>query len=152
MAKKTKQEAQREQLSRAEKRNRQERRTKSSRKEREKEKRRKKQEREEVEMESAADKYKESSEQTVHAFEEAVVKDTVLTDDDNCTVRFMKKICEFNTAFYPLFMGLVLSFVIWKGYAFEFTVYLIGLVCCMCFNVFKVHRACIDFVLSRWTL
>ena len=46
MAKKTKQEAQKEQLSRAEKRNRQERRTKSSRKEREKEKRRKKQERE----------------------------------------------------------------------------------------------------------
>jgi hypothetical protein len=113
---------------------------------------RKKQEREEVEMESAADKYKESSEQTVHAFEEAVVKDTVLTDDDNCTVRFMKKICEFNTAFYPLFMGLVLSFVMGKCYAFEFTVYLIGLVCCMCFNVFKVHRACIDFVLSRWTL
>lgn len=45
MAKKTKQEAQQERLSLAEKRNRQERRNKTSRKEREQEKRRKKQER-----------------------------------------------------------------------------------------------------------
>lgn len=45
MAKKTKQEAQQERLSLAEKRNRQERRNKKSRKEREQEKRRKKQER-----------------------------------------------------------------------------------------------------------
>lgn len=113
---------------------------------------RKKAEREEVEMDSAADKYKESSEQTVHTFEEAVVKDTVLTDDDNCTVRFMKKVVEFHTNFYPLLMGLILAFVMGKSFAFHFTVYIIGIICCMCFNVFKVHRACIDFVLSRWII
>ena len=47
-----------------------------------------------------------------------MVKDTVLTDDDNCTERFMKKICEYNTNFYPLTMAFVVSVVLGRSYAF----------------------------------
>lgn len=80
------------------------------------------------------------------------MKDTVLTDDDTCTERFMKKMSELNTNFNPLMMGIVLSVVVGRSFAYEFSIYLIGLVCCMCFNVFKVHRACIDFILNRWAI
>lgn len=64
----------------------------------------------------------------------------------------MKKMSELNTNFNPLLLGIVLSFVMGRSFAYEFTIYLLGLVCCLCFNVFKVHRACIDFMVSRWAI
>ena len=81
-----------------------------------------------------------------------MAKDTVLLDEDTCTERMMKKMSELNTNFNPLMMGVAVSVVVGRSYAFEFTVYLFALVCCFVFNVFKVHRACIDFFLTRWAI
>ena len=62
----------------------------------------------------------------------------------------MKKACEFNVNFNPLLLGMVVSFVSGHSYAFSFSFYVIGLVCCILFNVFKIHRACITIWFGRW--
>jgi len=49
-------------------------------------------------------------------------------------------------------MGIMLSLVTATSTAFSFTFYIIGITCCIFFNLFKVHRACIDFFLSRWAI
>ena len=62
----------------------------------------------------------------------------------------MKKACEFNVNFNPLLLGMVVSFVSGHSYAFPFSIYVIGLICCILFNVFKIHRACITIWFGRW--
>lgn len=64
----------------------------------------------------------------------------------------MKKVIELNVHFNPWLMGIMLSLVTASSTAFSFTFYMIGIACCVCFNLFKVHRACIDFFLSRWAI
>jgi hypothetical protein len=46
----------------------------------------------------------------------------------------------------------MLSFVTGTSSAFSFSFYLIAIVCCVLFNSFKVHRACVDHFLSRWAI
>lgn len=92
--------------------------------------------------ESAADKYKES-EVTRHQFEKEAVQSTILSDEDTCAERLMKKICEFNVSFNPLLLGVPLNFLLGRSFAFSVVVFVIGIVACLLFNVFKVHRACI---------
>ena len=64
----------------------------------------------------------------------------------------MKKACEFNVTFNPLLLGSVLAFVTGHSYAFSFSAYVIGIVACVVFNVFKMHRACVDQMILRWMI
>jgi hypothetical protein len=64
----------------------------------------------------------------------------------------MKKACEFNTNFNPLLLCTLLTFVAGKSFGFTFAIYIFGIVFAITFNVFKVHRACIDFYFFRWAI
>ena len=64
----------------------------------------------------------------------------------------MKKVIELNVQFNPWLMGIMLSLVTATSTGFSFTFYMIGITCCVLFNSFKVHRACIDHFLSRWAI
>ena len=65
--------------------------------------------------ESAADKYKESSEVTNIQFDKAAIVSTVLKDEDTCTERLMKKMCELNSFFNPLLIAMPLNFVLGRS-------------------------------------
>ena len=64
----------------------------------------------------------------------------------------MKKACDFNVTFNPLFLSIIVAFVSGRSYAFSFSIYVIGIICCVVFNVFKIHRACVDFWFARWLI
>lgn len=104
---------------------------------------------EEVPVESAGEKYKEETEVTQHQFDVAAVRSTVLADTDTCTERLMKKICEFNVLFNPLLLALPLNFILGRSMAFSVSMFFLSIVCCFLFNVFKVHRACIELKYGR---
>jgi Fe2+ transport system protein B len=106
---------------------------------------------EEVEANSAQEKYKDQ-EATEHKFEEKAVADTAFAETDTCVDRLVKKTCEFNVTFNPLMMSVILSFVAGHSYAFSFSIYLFALVFCLVFNVFKVHRAWVEQVFARWLI
>ena len=69
------------------------------------------------------------------------MKESILTDDDTCVDRMMKKACEFNTNINPLLMGSILTFIAGKSYGFTFAIYMFGIIFGIVFNVFKIHRA-----------
>jgi len=69
------------------------------------------------------------------------MKDITLTDDDNCVERMMKKACDFNVTLNPLLLPIIVAFASGHSYALSISVYIIGIICCVLFNVFKVHRA-----------
>lgn len=64
----------------------------------------------------------------------------------------MKKIVELNVQFNPWLMGVMLSLVSGGSSGFCISFYVIGILCCVLFNSFKVHRACVDHFLSRWAI
>lgn len=103
---------------------------------------------EEPPSESAAEKYKES-EITQHQFDKAAVKSTILNDEDTCVDRLMKKVCEFNVTFNPILLALPLNFVLGRSLAFSVAIFVIAALCCYIFNVFKVHRACVEVKVGR---
>jgi hypothetical protein len=98
--------------------------------------------------ESAADKYKES-ELTQHQFEQNAVRSTILTDNDTCTERLMKKVCEYNVTFNPLLLAVPLNLVLGRSMGFSVAMFVIAAVWCYLFNVFKVHRAWIEMKAGR---
>lgn len=77
------------------------------------------------------------------------MQSTVLTDDDTCAERLMKKVCEFNVSFNPLLLGVPLNLLLGRSLAFSVVVFVLGVVACLLFNVFKVHRACIQMKAGR---
>ena len=86
---------------------------------------------------------------TQHQFDQAAAKSTILTDEDTCTERFMKKICDFNVNFNPLLLALPLNFILGKSMAFSIVIFFFAITSCYVFNVFKVHRACIEVKAGR---
>jgi hypothetical protein len=106
----------------------------------------------EAEAKSAGPEYRESESQQQIAgshFEQSAIQANTFTEYDTCTERFMKKIGEINVNFNPLLLALPLNFVLGRSYAFVIVVYFLAAVFCLVFNVFKVHRACVEFRASR---
>lgn len=64
----------------------------------------------------------------------------------------MKKMCELNVEFNPILLSLPLSLVTGTSFSFIVVIYFVAAALCLFFNVFKVHRACIDHKLSRYVL
>lgn len=61
----------------------------------------------------------------------------------------MKKIGEINVLFNPLLITLPLNMVAGRTYAFSIVIYFVAWMFCLIFNVFKVHRACVEYKISR---
>lgn len=78
------------------------------------------------------------------------MQDSELRDEDTCVERMMKKTCDFNVRYNPLLLGVVLALVAGQSYAFVFIMYVLGLACCIVFNVFKVHRGWVETMVGRW--
>ena len=64
----------------------------------------------------------------------------------------MKKMCELNVDFNPILISLPLSLVTGTSFSFIVVIYFSAATLCQFFNVFKVHRACIEHKLSRYVL
>lgn len=77
------------------------------------------------------------------------MRSTALSDDDTCTEIFMKKMCEYNVTFNPILLLVPLNFVLGRSFAFSFVIFITAAVCCCLFNVFKVHRACVESKAGR---
>lgn len=60
--------------------------------------------------------------------------------------------CELNVDFNPLFLSLPLSLAMGTSFSFIVVIYFAAATACLFFNVFKVHRACIEHKLSRYVL
>jgi hypothetical protein len=101
----------------------------------------------ESDSDSAGVQYQE--ENSRQQFEKAAVAGTVFQETDTCTERFMKKVCEYNVLFSPLLISLPLNLVAGRSMAFCIAMYCLALVFCLLFNLFKVHRACIEHKISR---
>jgi hypothetical protein len=61
----------------------------------------------------------------------------------------MKKMGELNVTFNPLLIALPLNLVLGRSYAFPIVVYFVSAFFCLMFNVFKLHRACVEYRVSR---
>ena len=64
----------------------------------------------------------------------------------------MKKACDFNVTLNPLLLPVIVAFVSGHSYAFSISIYIIGIICCVIFNVFKMHRALVHFWFARWMI
>ena len=60
--------------------------------------------------------------------------------------------CEYEVLFNPLLLGFPLSFVAGRSYVFAPVAYFASATCCVIFNVFKMHRHCIEHMASRLLL
>lgn len=46
-------------------------------------------------------------------------------------------------------LALPLNFILGKSMAFSVAIFIIAIACCYIFNVFKVHRACVEHKAGR---
>jgi hypothetical protein len=103
--------------------------------------------------ESKGVKYKEADSSVhIEPFDSKIAKVNKFTEFDNCTERFMKKMCELSVDFNPFLISLPLSLAMGASYSFIVVIYFLAGALCLLFNVFKVHRACIEHKLSRYVL
>ena len=64
----------------------------------------------------------------------------------------MKKVVELNANFGPLLLVFPLLFILGRTYAVSTVLYVFSFLFCMLFNMFKVHRALIEYPCGRLTV
>ena len=57
--------------------------------------------------------------------------------------------CEYNVIFNPLLLLAPLNFVLGRSMAFSVVIFIASATCCYIFNVFKVHRTCVESKAGR---
>ena len=68
----------------------------------------------------------------------------MIQEEDTGTVKFLKKMAEFNTSFHPFFIMFAINFVTGSNYAFDMCLFFFVLLCLVLFNLVSIHKKCVE--------
>ena len=101
-----------------------------------------------VDEEAGGEQYKENEKkegaESEQAFDRAVISSQVIEEDDGGSVKFIKKLSEFNTSYMPILIVFPLNIITGTTYAFDFCLYFFVMVPLLLFNLLQLHKKCID--------
>lgn len=82
-------------------------------------------------------------------FDQAVAKSQIPGEEDTGSLKFMKKVTEFETKYVPVLLPFALCFLIGASYSFSMVLYFLVLVPLVLFNVMGLHKKCFTHKVFR---